>query len=350
SMDPTKQKQLQEPDESKPPDQDSQQNKGSDAEKTPEPQQSQRSLESEENQEASGRHAAISPLRLNIIVLGLWISLFLAALDSTIISTAVFDISNSFNSTSQSAWIVTAYLLTYNAFVLLLAKLSDIVGLKPLLLTSNVIFLVFSIASGVSRTMNQLIVFRAFQGIGASGLYCLVFVAILRLISLEKAGLYSGIISSVFALSNLLGPILGGVIVDNTTWRWIFYINIPLASLATLILGIAIPASNEVKFNRQTFKKLDFVGSFLSICWLIQIPFALQEGGSHYSWQSSEIIGTLVGGIVALITFVVYESWLQLQKNSAREPIFPIRFIRDPMQGAVTEDDTIDSGYFTIQC
>ncbi|KAL3474075.1 MFS general substrate transporter [Aspergillus californicus] len=262
----------------------------------------------------------------------LWISLFLAALDSTIISTAVFDIANSFSSTSQSAWIVTSYLLTYNAFVLLLAKLSDLVGLKPLLLVSNAIFLVFSIACAVAQSIEQLIVFRAFQGIGASGLYCLVFVAILRLISLEKAGLYSGVISSVFALSNLLGPILGGVIVDNTTWRWIFYINIPLSAIAIVILGCAIPPSKDIKINREIFGKLDFIGSVLSICWLIPLLFALQEGGSHYPWNSGEIIGPLAGGVVALIVFVAYEAWLQHQ-NGAREPIFPIRFVRDPMQG-----------------
>ncbi|KAL2819624.1 MFS general substrate transporter [Aspergillus cavernicola] len=285
-----------------------------------------------ESEEPSSTHPTPIPsLRLNIIVLGLWISLFLAALDSTIISTAVFDISNSFQSTSQSAWVVTAYLLTYNAFVLLLAKLSDIVGLKPLILISNGIFLVFSIACGVSQTMNQLIVFRALQGIGASGLYCLVFVAILRLISLEKAGLYSGIISSVFALSNLLGPILGGVIVDNTTWRWIFYLNIPLSAIAIVILSIAIPASKDIKLNRETLSKLDFIGSLLSICWLVPLLFALQEGGSHYPWSSSKIIGSLTGGIVALITFVTYEAWLQKQ-NGTREPIFPIRFLRNPMQ------------------
>ncbi|KAL4778785.1 major facilitator superfamily-domain-containing protein [Aspergillus varians] len=316
----------------KPREQDSQQSEGGDPEKPREVQQSQESLGGEESQ-SQGRRAAVSPFRLNVIVLGLWISLFLAAIDGTIISTAVFDISNSFNSTSQSAWIVTSYLLTYNAFVLLLAKLSDLVGLKPLLLISNVIFLVFSIACGVSRSIDQLIVFRAFQGIGASGLYCLVFVAILRLISIEKAGLYSGLISSVFALSNLLGPILGGVIVDNTTWRWIFYINIPLASIAILILGCAMPASNDIKVNRQTFRKLDFIGSFLSVCWLIPILFALQEGGSQYSWQSGQVIGTLVGGIAALIAFIAYETWLQNQKDGAREPIFPIKFVRDPMQG-----------------
>ncbi|KAH2228667.1 hypothetical protein KXW71_009005 [Aspergillus fumigatus] len=307
---------------------------------------------SEENQEASSGRPSMSGLRLNIVVFGLWISLFLAALDSTIISTALFDISNSLNETSKSAWVVTSYLLTYNgmawticlqltalfltvfpAFVLLIAKLSDLVGLKPLLLGSNLVFLVFSIASGVARTIDQLIVFRAFQGIGASGLYCLVFVAILQLISLEKAGLYSGVISSVFALSNLLGPILGGVIVDNTTWRWIFYINIPLAAIATVLLGVAIPVSDDIRFNRQAFKRLDYVGSFLSICWLIPLLFALQEGGTYYAWDSSEVIGTLVGGIVTLIVFLAYEAWLPRRRDSAREPIFPIRFVRDPLQG-----------------
>ncbi|KAK1140466.1 hypothetical protein N8T08_010310 [Aspergillus melleus] len=288
--------------------------------------------EQEESHGAASHGATLSPLRLNIMVFGLWISLFLSALDSTIISTAVFDISNSFDSTSQSGWIVTSYLLTYNAFVLLLAKLSDIVGLKFLIIGSNAVFLIFSVACGVARTMDQLIVFRALQGIGASGLYCLVFIAILRLISVENAGFYSGIISSVFAISNLLGPILGGVIVDHTTWRWIFYINIPISAIAIFILFCAMPASGEFKFNRETLARLDFIGSFLSICWLIPLLFALQEGGSHYPWSSKEIIGSLVGGVVALLTFIAYETWIQ-RLNSTREPVFPVRFLGDPMQG-----------------
>ncbi|KAM0095807.1 hypothetical protein ACP6JD_000617 [Aspergillus fumigatus] len=303
---------------------------------------------SEENQEASSGRPSMSGLRLNIVVFGLWISLFLAALDSTIISTALFDISNSLNETSKSAWVVTSYLLTYNgmawtlclqltalsltvfpAFVLLIAKLSDLVGLKPLLLGSNLVFLVFSIASGVARTIDQLIVFRAFQGIGASGLYCLVFVAILQLISLEKAGLYSGVISSVFALSNLLGPILALARMNPAADQ----VSIPLAAIATVLLGVAIPVSDDIRFNRQAFKRLDYVGSFLSICWLIPLLFALQEGGTYYAWDSSEVIGTLVGGIVTLIVFLAYEAWLPRRRDSAREPIFPIRFVRDPLQG-----------------
>ncbi|KKK24448.1 hypothetical protein ARAM_006068 [Aspergillus rambellii] len=271
----------------------------------------------------------LSSLRINIIVL--WISLFLAALDSTIISTALFSISHSLHGSSESGWVITSYLLTYNAFVLILAKLSDIVGLKHLILLSNAIFLVFSIACSVSQSMQQLIVFRAFQGIGASGLYCLVFIAILQLISLEKSGFYSGIISSVFALSNLLGPLSGGLIVDHTTWRWIFYLNIPLSAISILILGFAMPAPRDSQGSEKRMANFDIPGAILSVCWLVPLLFALEEGGSQYSWHSSVIIGTLTGGIVALITFLVYEAGLH-RKHAAREPIFPIVFLRDSLQ------------------
>ncbi|PYI08367.1 putative MFS multidrug transporter [Aspergillus sclerotiicarbonarius CBS 121057] len=273
---------------------------------------------------------SLSPLRLNIIVAGLWISLFLAALDSTIISTALLSIASDFHDDDQSGWIVTAYLLTYNAFVLILAKLSDVVGLKQLLLACNGLFLVASIACSVARSMEQLIIFRAIEGIGASGLYCLVFIAILQLVSLSKTGLYSGIISSVFALSNLAGPLLGGVIVDNTTWRWIFYMNIPISSIAILILGSMMPAPSSTGFRFKALATVDWVGAVLSISWLIPLLFALEEGGSQYSWKSSVIIGTLIGGIVGLITFLAYEAWVQ---RSGKDAIFPVRFLYNSVQG-----------------
>ncbi|KAL4884292.1 major facilitator superfamily domain-containing protein [Aspergillus karnatakaensis] len=306
------------------------------AKETPSSEPSEPSESSDAGQPSPASPPALSALRTNIIVLGLWISLFLSSIDSTIISTSVFAISNDLHGSSQSSWIVTAYLLTYNAFVLILAKLSDLVGLKPLLLISNVAFLVFSIACAVAQTIEQLIVFRALQGIGASGLYCLVFVAILQLISLEKSGLYSGIISSVFALSNLLGPLLGGLIVDNTTWRWIFYINIPLGALAIVILALAMPGTSIPTANRQTLARLDTIGAILSVGWLIPLLFALEEGGSHHTWSSSVIIGTLTAGFVALVLFLAYESWVDYRaakKTSAQESIFPIRFLRDPLQG-----------------
>lgn len=109
--------------------------------------------------------------------------------------------------------------------------------------------------------------------------------------------------------------------------------SIPLASIAGLILSCAIPALSDVRFNRQTLRRLDFIGSFLSICWLIPILFALKKGGSQYPWNSGKTLGPLVGGIAALVMFIVYESYLQYRKSSTREPIFPIKFVRDPLHG-----------------
>jgi MFS family permease len=147
---------------------------------------------------------------------------------------------------SQSHWIIVAYLLTYNgtyplflnpkskiiyhfntnpAFLLIIAKLSDIFGSKILLIGSNTMFLAFSIACGSAKTMNQLIIFRAFQGIAGSAMFSLIFTVIVKLATLSQNGLYSAIISSVFAFSNLLGPVLGGVITERSSWGWIFWMK-----------------------------------------------------------------------------------------------------------------------------
>lgn len=182
-------------------------------------------------------------------------------------------------------------------------------------------------ACGAAQTMNQLIVFRAFQGIGGSGLYSLVFVVIMKLINEEKIAFYSGVISSVFAIANLLGPILGGVITDNTTWRWIFFLNGPIVGSAFIILAIAMPGI--VDSNRERFQNFDLIGGILSVVWPVPLLFALQEGGVQYTWNSDTIIGTLTGGLVGIAVFGFYETWITYKTN--KEPIFPIKFLRDPV-------------------
>ncbi|RJE22913.1 Major Facilitator Superfamily [Aspergillus sclerotialis] len=186
---------------------------------------------STESQAPAARQAAhldgsqIGLLRMVFIMSGLWICLFLSALETTIVATALRHISTDLNGLSQSTWIVVAYLLTYNGFLLLFSKLTDIFGSKVLLILAESIFLVFSMACGGAQTVTQLIVFRALQGIGGSGIYSIVFVIVGKIATVEKIGLYTGILSSVFALASLLGPILGGVTTDNTTWRWVFFIK-----------------------------------------------------------------------------------------------------------------------------
>ncbi|KAF2809906.1 MFS general substrate transporter [Mytilinidion resinicola] len=272
--------------------------------------------------------STLSPIRLNIIVVGLWLCLFVSALDTTIVTTALIKISSDFGSLNESAWLIVTYLLTYNSFLLITSKLSDVWGIKTVILTCAFIFLVFSMACGGAQTMNQLIVFRAFQGIGGSGMYSLTFVAIMKLITPEKLGFYSGIISSVFVIANLLGPILGGVIADDTTWRWIFFLNGPIIAVAFSALCLAMPGLADGKSHKERFKNFDILGGILSIVWPIPLLFALQEGGSRWEWNSSIIIGTLTGGCVGFIVFIFYETWVTYR--TAKDPVLNITFFRKP--------------------
>ncbi|KAH7077231.1 putative MFS multidrug transporter [Paraphoma chrysanthemicola] len=275
----------------------------------------------------------ISQARLHTIIAGLWICLFISAMDTTIITTALLKISSGYNALEQGAWLITAYLLTYNSFLMITAKLSDIWGLKNLLISCAAVFLVFSMACGAAQSMVQLIVFRAFQGIGGSGLYSLTFVSIMKLIVPEKIGFYSGVISSVFAMANLLGPLFGGIISDRTTWRWIFFLNGPVVALAIILLFVSVPRLSSGKSNAERVRGLDGIGGLLSVCWPIPLIFALQEAGVSHPWNSSVIIGTLTAGIALLLLFGLYEAWVTYRSD--REPIFPIHFLRNPSMALV---------------
>ncbi|KAL1595646.1 hypothetical protein SLS60_009335 [Paraconiothyrium brasiliense] len=176
--------------------------------------------------------------------------------------------------------------------------------------------------------MNQLIVFRALQGIGGSALYSLVFVAIIKLIVPEKIAFYSGIISSVFALANLSGPLIGGAISDHTNWRWIFWLNGPVIGIAMAILLFSMPGLKDSKSTKERLRGFDVIGGILSVCWPVPLLFALQEAGVSYSWNSGVIIGTLVAAFVLLILFVFYEAWASYKTKL--DVIFPARFVTNP--------------------
>lgn len=176
--------------------------------------------------------------------------------------------------------------------------------------------------------MVQLIVFRAMQGIGGSGLYSLTFVSIMKLVSPDKIAFYSGIVSSVFAMANLVGPLLGGIISTRTTWRWIFYLNGPVLAVAIMILFISMPKFQDGKSNLERLRDLDSIGGILSVCWPIPLLFALQEAGASHSWSSGVIIGTLMTGIVLLILFGLYEIWIQ--HRTSKDAIFPVQLLQNP--------------------
>ncbi|TQV96693.1 MFS multidrug transporter [Cordyceps javanica] len=260
----------------------------------------------------------------------LWICLFLSALETTIVSTALRSMSSDLKGLSQSTWVVVAYLLTYNGKYT--ASFQCCLISPRILQTDRHIRSKEStdtVATDFSRLFNGLrgcpdhdttvrIVFRALQGIGASGIYSIVFVIIGKIGSVEKMPLYMGAITSVFALASLIGPILGGIIVNHTTCG-------PGVALSLLLLIPSIPDLGEKLMDREKLKQVDVIGGILSLVWPTLLVFALEQGGQAYPWQSSIIIGTLVGSVIGFFSFGFYE--IRVQRLGKQEPIVEYSFL-----------------------
>src|SRR6058998_1936079 len=179
--------------------------------------------------------------RILAIYSGLMVTLLLAALDQTIVATALPQIVGDLGGLSQYSWVFTAYLLATTVTVPLYGKLGDVYGRRPLFLIAICIFLLGSALCGAAQTMTQLVVFRAVQGLGAGGLFPLALAVIGNIVPPRDRGRYQGLIGAVFAAASIIGPAVGGFIVDNTSWRWIFYVNLPVGGLALLVIALTMP-------------------------------------------------------------------------------------------------------------
>ncbi|KAF5539480.1 major facilitator superfamily transporter [Fusarium mexicanum] len=269
--------------------------------------------------------------RLHALTSALCLSLLLSTLETTIVSTALVSIVDALQGFNMAGWIVTSYLVTYTGFLIIYSKLSDIFGCKLMLLLAITIFTIFSMACGASDSMVPLIVFRAFQGMGGSGIYSLSTIMVPLMVPPEKYATYISIMSSTFILSSVLGPILGGAITDHTTWRWVFYFNGPGGALAAVLLAFSVPFNfpygESDRFfhslaSKQMWKRVDFVGMVVSLAASILIIFALEQGGVAYPWGSGAIVSTFVLSGVLWIAFVAWERLLS-KKRGVREPMFP---------------------------
>ncbi|RGP78930.1 major facilitator superfamily general substrate transporter [Fusarium longipes] len=258
--------------------------------------------------------------------------LFLSALETTIVSTTLGTIAKHFDDEREYSWIVTAYMVTFNGFLLLHARLSDVFGRFIVFYACLSIFTLFSGVCGAAQSMQQLIIFRAFQGIGASGLFSLTMVIVPDITPDKWLGLYSGVVSSVFAFSSVLGPVLGGVLAQHSTWRWVFLLNLPGAAVCALMLIPSIRSKHDSKSSPSgKWRQIDIPGAFLFLAATILLIYALQSAsaaGEGYGWSSSIIIGSLVGSGVSLILFIVYE--LLLPRYSSLAPFFPLPLLVQP--------------------
>ena len=252
-----------------------------------------------------------------VVFSGLMLGLFLAALDQTVVSTALPTIVGELGGLDHLSWVVTAYLLTSTASSPLYGKVSDLYGRRIVFQVAIVIFLVGSVLAGLAQSMGQLIAFRAIQGLGAGGLIVMALTIIGDILSPRERGRYQGYVGSVFALSSVAGPLVGGFFTDNLSWRWVFYINIPIGILALIVTSTAL----NLPFVRQPHK-VDYPGAVVLVIAVSSLLLVTVLGGSEYAWGSAQIIGLAVLGVVLTGVFL-------LRERRAAEPILPLRLFRN---------------------
>ena len=246
----------------------------------------------------------------------LMLGMFLAALDQTIVSTALPTIVGDLGGLNHFSWVVTSYLLASTVSTPLYGKLGDMMGRKPVFLAAILIFLAGSVLAGLSQTMAQLIGFRALQGIGAGGLMVGAQAIIADIVPPRERGRYMGLIGSVFAVASIAGPLLGGFFVDNLSWRWVFYVNLPVGALAVVVVV------TRLHLHTPTIRhRIDYLGAGLLAGGVSALILLTTWGGNQYAWGSATIVGLGVVGVGLLVLFV----W---RETRAEEPILPLSLFR----------------------
>jgi len=245
------------------------------------------------------------------------LALLLAALDQTIVGTAMPRIVADLNGLSYYAWVITAYLVASTVMVPVAGKLGDLFGRKPFLLTGMVGFVAASALCGLSQNMTELIIFRTVQGIFGGVLFATVFAVIGDLFPPQQRARVGGLFGAVFGLSSVLGPTAGGYITDNLGWRWVFYVNLPIGIVAVLIVAATLP----FKRSKASVRDIDFPGAAALVAGLIPLMIALSITRDH-AWTSPEVLGLLIGSALMLVLFFVLE-------QRTDNPIVPFRLFKD---------------------
>jgi EmrB/QacA subfamily drug resistance transporter len=261
--------------------------------------------------------AAVSRPRVRLIFAGLMLVMLLAALDQTIVATALPTIVGDLGGLTKLAWVTSAFLLAQTAVTPIYGKLGDLYGRKLVLQSAVGVFLAGSALCGLSTDMTELIAFRAVQGLGAGGLMVLVQAVVGDVVPPRERGRYQGLFGAVFGVASVGGPLLGGAIVQAVAWQWIFYVNIPLGAIALIVLSITLPSS-----GRRGRPHIDYLGASVLAAGLSAIVLVASLGGTTWRWGAAQTIIVAAVGVALLVAFFFIE-------QRAREPVLPPALMRD---------------------
>ncbi|GAA5914845.1 hypothetical protein JCM6882_007818 [Rhodosporidiobolus microsporus] len=258
------------------------------------------------------------PVRQILVVFAsMQLTVFMAFLEQTIVSTALPNISAAFNAGRSSSFVAAAYLLTSSAMQPVWGRLSDVFGRKVTLIACVVFFAIGSLACALAQSMLQLIIFRGLQGVGGGGLLTLVLIIISDIVSLKDRGKYQGITEITIMIGNGVGPVIGGVMAEKLSWRWCFWINLPVAGASIVVMMFFLPLKKVTGSMKQKLLQIDYGGALLTVGATVLVILPLNWGGTSFAWDSAVVLGCLIGGIVGFVVFILYE-W-----KCAKIPVVP---------------------------
>lgn len=255
-----------------------------------------------------------------IVMAGTLLGMFTAAMDQTIVATSLPRIVANLGGLGLFPWVFTAFMVTSTITVPIVGKLADLYGRKPFFIAGIAILLLGSALSGSSQSMEALIAFRAVQGLGAGMIFGIAFAIVGDVFPPAERGKWNGLLSGVFAMASVAGPLIGGYLTDEVHWRWVFYVNLPLGGVALAILALGMPALKAVRANAS----LDYRGVVLLVAAVVPMLLALSWAGSRYDWLSTPIIGLLSAAAAFAVIFVY-------SQRLAPEPLMPLRLFRNPI-------------------
>jgi len=265
----------------------------------------------------------LSKTRFFLVILALIVSLAMSSLDISIVSTALPTISDQFNSKDEYTWVITAYMLGNTSFQPMFGKFADIFGRRPVMIFALVLFASTSAICGAAQNIKMLITARGFQGIAGGGILGMTNIIIADIVPLRQRSMYMGVVGAVFAFTSVIGPLIGGLFTEYISWRWAFYINVPIGVIAVIVIALFVNIPTPPETFLEKFLKIDFLGTFLLVVSVVSLLLGLSWGGSKYSWSSLTIILLFVGFSIGFIIYLLVE-W-----KVAKEPLTPFQIFKN---------------------